>query len=119
MISVGAFFGFLSVAMGAFGAHALKEKIDPQMLDVFKTGVHYMQFHAVAILVYAIWIKSNGLQDQISAFYAFVLGIFIFTGSLTILALTGVRIWGAVTPIGGLAFLVGWVLFAVQGWKQS
>jgi uncharacterized membrane protein YgdD (TMEM256/DUF423 family) len=104
---VGAGLMFLDVALGAFGAHALKNRLTPEMLTVFETGVRYQAYHALALLLLA------ALRGPDKAAWCFVGGIVLFSGSLYALALTGVRWLGAITPIGGVLFLVGWVLFAL------
>ena len=99
-------FGLTGVALGAFGAHALKARLGPELLEVFRTGVFYQLVHAVALL------GVVGLRDRLRAprvtTWLFSVGIVIFSGSLYALAISGVRMWGAVTPLGGLAFLGGW-----------
>ncbi len=101
---------FVAVAMGAFGAHALKSKLTPDLLTIFETGVRYQVYHALALLLVGYLANTYPRPLITAAGISFVSGIFIFSGSLYVLALTGVRTWGAVTPMGGLAFLVGWVL---------
>ncbi|MCB9799746.1 MAG: DUF423 domain-containing protein [Candidatus Omnitrophica bacterium] len=103
-------FGFLAVAAGAFGAHGLKKHITPEYLSVFETGVRYQMYHALALLAVA-WLFTQMPSSstlKLSANF-FVLGTIIFSGSLYILVLTSVKKWGAVTPIGGLLLLAGWV----------
>jgi len=99
-------FGLTGVALGAFGAHALKARLGPELLEVFRTGVFYQLVHAVALL------GIVGIRDRLRAprvtTWLFSVGIVIFSGSLYALAMTGVRLWGAITPLGGLAFLGGW-----------
>lgn len=101
---------FLAVALGAFGAHALRQRLAPEMLSVFEVGVRYHVYHALALFAVAwISIRNPGSLAQASG-WAFFVGIVLFSGSLYLLALTGTRWLGAITPIGGLAFLIGWVL---------
>jgi uncharacterized membrane protein YgdD (TMEM256/DUF423 family) len=115
---LGAGFAFLGVMLGAFGAHALRGKLEPRMLEVFETGVRYQMYHAFALMITA-WVISqwpNGVA-QIAG-WLFVAGIVIFSGSLYGLTLTGMRGLGAVTPLGGLMFLAGWlclVWVAIKG----
>jgi uncharacterized membrane protein YgdD (TMEM256/DUF423 family) len=106
----GAVAGFVAVAFGAFGAHALRNKLSADMLAVFETGVRYQMFHALALLVTAIAVARFDGWVARAAGWCFVVGIVLFSGSLYALALTGVRTLGAVTPLGGLAFLAGWAL---------
>jgi uncharacterized membrane protein YgdD (TMEM256/DUF423 family) len=104
--------GFLGVALGAFGAHALKTRLPPEMLAVFETGVRYQMYHVFA-LVAAAWAWARWPARVFSAAGAlFVVGILVFSGSLYLLAFTGLRALGAVTPLGGLAFLGGWLCLA-------
>jgi uncharacterized membrane protein YgdD (TMEM256/DUF423 family) len=113
----GALSGFLSVALGAFGAHALKDRLAPEMLAVFETGVRYQFFHTFALFVVGWAIQKYPAENFSPAGWCFVAGILLFSGSLYTLALTGMRWLGAVTPFGGLAFLAGWLWLAWQFWK--
>ena len=114
---VGAVSGFLGVALGAFGAHGLRGRLSPDMLAVFETGVRYQMYHTLALLVVAAAIGRLGdARLLLISGWFFVAGMVLFSGSLYVLALGGVAAVGAVTPIGGLALLVGWAslaLFAV------
>jgi uncharacterized membrane protein YgdD (TMEM256/DUF423 family) len=103
----------LGVLLGAFGAHALAGRITPEMLSVFETGVRYHLVHGLALLGVA-WAASRWPSGLINAAgWLFVLGVIVFSGSLYVLSITGVRWLGAITPIGGLCFTVGWLLLAV------
>jgi len=104
----GAAFAFLAVALGAFGAHGLEGRVSPNDLAVFETGARYQMYHALALLLLAL--LSPGLPEKLVRIsgLAFILGILLFSGSLYLLVLTGVRGLGAVTPFGGVSFLVGW-----------
>lgn len=107
---VGAVAGFVAVAFGAFGAHGLRNRLSPEMLAIFETGVRYQMYHAFAVLVVALAAaRLDGWMIR-GAGWSFTAGIVIFSGSLYALALTGVTTLGAITPIGGLAFLIGWGL---------
>ena len=109
---VGAVAAFLAVTLGAFGAHGLRGRLSPEMLAVFETGVRYHMYHALALILVALVMgRISGWLIQ-TAGWCFVAGIVLFSGSLYALALSGVTILGAVTPIGGLAFLVGWACLA-------
>lgn len=110
---IGALAGFLAVAFGAFGAHALRSRLSPEMLAVFETGVRYQMYHALALLIVAAAAARFGGWMMIAAGWLFTAGIVVFSGSLYALALTGVTTLGAITPIGGLAFLGGWALLAI------
>jgi uncharacterized membrane protein YgdD (TMEM256/DUF423 family) len=116
--AVGAFAGMLGVALGAFGAHGLRSRVTPEMLAVFETGARYQMYHAIALLAVG-WAAARWTSPWVNAAGAlFAAGILLFSGSLYLLALTGARGWGAVTPVGGLAFILGWAclgLAAVRG----
>ncbi len=116
-VRLGSIGGFLAVALGAFGAHALRQRLSPEMLSVFETGVRYQFYHALALFAVA-WLgeRHPGSLVQASG-WAFTLGIVIFSGSLYLLSATGTRWLGAITPIGGLAFLLGWVLLFVASFR--
>ncbi len=109
---LGGLSGFVGVAAGAFGAHALKARLAPDLLAVFETGSRYQMIHALAILA-AAWVSARfpGPAGPVAG-WLFVAGTVLFSGSLYALALTGIRGLGAVTPIGGLAFLGGWLALA-------
>jgi uncharacterized membrane protein YgdD (TMEM256/DUF423 family) len=112
VIRVAATLGFLGVALGAFGAHGLRERLAPGMLDVYKTGVLYHLLHAVALL--AIALGAERLARPRAVATLFTAGVVIFSGSLYALALTGVGMLGAITPIGGLLLMAGWVTLAIN-----
>jgi uncharacterized membrane protein YgdD (TMEM256/DUF423 family) len=108
----GALSGGIAVAAGAFGAHALRAKLSPELLDVWKTGAQYQLAHALALLA-AGWLVARAPGGAAAAAgWLFLVGTVLFSGSLYALALTGVRALGAVTPFGGIAFLAGWAAFA-------
>jgi len=113
-LSLGAVFGFLGVALGAFGAHALRDRLSPSDLEIFKTGVQYQSYHAAALLVVGTLILIRPEMKRLqSVGYLFTLGTVIFSGSLYILSVTGIRWFGAITPIGGICYLAGWFIFLV------
>jgi uncharacterized membrane protein YgdD (TMEM256/DUF423 family) len=107
----------IAVALGAFGAHALKARLSPDMLAVYETGVRYQMFHALALLAVA-WASTRWPHSAAvtASGWLFVVGTVLFSGSLYALSLTGVRGLGAVTPIGGVAWLIGWGCLA---WAAS
>ena len=117
-VAVGAIAGGLGVAFGAFGAHGLKSRVDADLLVVFETGVRYQMYHALALLLLGwgaarwpgVWTNAVG--------WLFLLGIVVFSGSLYLMTLTGARWLGAITPIGGLALILGWVTLAVGALKK-
>src|SRR6476661_7029893 len=106
-------FLFVGVALGAFGAHGLRGRLSPEMLAIFETGVRYHMYHALALVATAAVMTRLDGRAATLAGWCFTAGIFIFSGSLYALALTGVTILGAITPIGGLAFLAGWACLAI------
>ncbi|HET7024911.1 MAG TPA: DUF423 domain-containing protein [Gemmatimonadales bacterium] len=115
--ALGALSAAVAVAAGAFGAHALKGHLSPDDLAIFETGARYQMYHALALLAVA-WAATRWPGGAVStAGWLFVVGALLFSGSLYALALTGVRWLGAVTPLGGLAFLAGWVCLAIGAWR--
>jgi uncharacterized membrane protein YgdD (TMEM256/DUF423 family) len=110
---IGALCGFLAVAFGAFGAHALRGRLSPEMLAVFETGVRYEMYHALAILAVGLMMARSGGWLFATAGWLFTAGIVLFSGSLYVLALSGVGMFGAITPIGGLLFLAGWACLLI------
>jgi uncharacterized membrane protein YgdD (TMEM256/DUF423 family) len=115
---IGAACAFLAVAFGAFGAHSLKAILAPDMLVVFETGVRYQMYHALALLAVGWAVHQYPQASFRTAGWLFVAGILLFSGSLYVLTLSGVRWLGAVTPLGGACFLAGWGVFAWQAFKQ-
>lgn len=114
----GSLLAAVGVALGAFGAHALRGRLDPALLATWQTAVQYHLAHALGILLIALLIPKLGMHATWSG-WLMVAGIFLFSGSLYLLAITGVRWLGAVTPLGGLAFIAGWLLLAFAAWKSS
>lgn len=112
LIIAGALSGAVAVAAGAFGAHALAARVTPERLQTFETGVRYQMYHTIALFVVA-WIAASWPSWQAStAGVLFLIGIIIFSGSLYVLVLTDTGWLGAITPIGGVAFIGGWLLLA-------
>ncbi|TDQ38785.1 DUF423 domain-containing protein [Aureibacillus halotolerans] len=111
--------GFLSVAIGAFGAHGLEGKISERMLANYHTGVNYQMFHTVGLLGVAFLSTFVSTPMLVWAGSLMTAGIVFFSGSLYVMALTGKTILGAVTPIGGVLFLAGWVLLGLAALKLS
>ena len=109
---LGALSAFVSVAAGAFGAHSLRQRITPEMLGIFETAARYQMYHALGLIAVAWAVERRPGTYTCSAGWCFVAGTLLFSGSLYTLALTGARWLGAVTPLGGLAFLLGWLAFA-------
>ncbi len=116
-LMLAAFFGFTGVALGAFAAHALKNRLSPEYLAIFHTGVLYQLIHALAILGVAVLAAQLPGRLMTWAGFSFALGIVLFSGSLYLLTLTGISKLGIITPFGGLAFLVGWALLGLTAWR--
>ena len=110
--------GALGVVLGAFGAHGLKERLPADLLATFEVGVRYHMYHALALLAVALAMRGQAHNRWLNrACWAWVIGIAIFSGSLYALALSNMRWLGAITPIGGVAFIVGWSFLIVAGWR--
>lgn len=107
---MGAVNAFLAVAAGAFGAHALKARLEPDLLAIFETGARYHMYHALGLCAVAVIAGHRAAAN--AAGWTMLAGIVLFSGTLYVLALTGVRWLGAITPLGGLCFLAGWAIFA-------
>ncbi len=116
-LSLGAVYGFLGVGLGAFGAHALRQRLSPEMLQVWHVGVEYQFYHALALLALGLLVLLRPAPGQTLAGIGFALGILLFSGSLYALSLSGVRVLGAITLIGGLLFLLGWIGLAWSAWR--
>ena len=114
---LGAIFGLTAVILGAFGAHGLKETLTPESLTSFETGVRYQMYHALGLIIVSWAVAHWEAGTAIAAGWFFVAGIVLFSGSLYVLVTTGPRWLGAITPIGGVAFIVGWVLLAWTAFK--
>ncbi|ABA23507.1 Protein of unknown function DUF423 [Trichormus variabilis ATCC 29413] len=118
-VSIAAILGGLSVAAGAFASHALRERISERSLEIFDTGARYQMYHALALLFVAVLISRtpNPPTTLLASGWLFIIGVAIFSGSLYALSLTGVKILGAITPLGGVAFLLGWGALAVAAFS--
>ena len=117
--TLGALSGFIAVGAGAFGAHGLKARLTPDLLAVFDTGARYQMLHALALLAVAWAVTRWPGRAALASGWCFVAGTVVFSGSLYLLALTGVRSLGAVTPFGGVLLLAGWLLLALAAWRGS
>ena len=113
-----ALLGALSVALGAFGAHALESRISADLIQTFETAVRYQFFHVFALFAVVMAI-SRWPQSSLApiAGWLFIAGIVIFSGSLYLLVATGIRTLGAITPLGGVAFIAGWICLALVAWR--
>lgn len=115
--SVGSLSALLAVAAGAFGAHALRERLSAELLSTFETGARYQMYHALGLLAVAWALTRWPGSLTTAAGWLFIAGTILFSGSLYALSLTGLRWFGAITPLGGLAFLVGWLCLAWSAWR--
>jgi uncharacterized membrane protein YgdD (TMEM256/DUF423 family) len=116
-LALGAASAGVAVAAGAFGAHALRAHVEPRLLEVFETGARYQMYHALALIAVA-WILdrvagSPAQRPATVAGWSFVVGTVLFTGSLYLMTFTGIGALGAITPLGGVAFLIGWTSLAL------
>lgn len=109
-LTIGALYGLLGVAFGAFGAHGLRARLSPDALAIWHTAVEYQFYHAGALLIVGLWFNQQPAKALNATGLCFALGVVFFSGSLYALALSGVRVLGAITPIGGLLFLAGWLI---------
>ena len=118
-LGIGAILAGLAVAAGAFASHALKAKITAGALEIFETGAKYQMYHALALLLVALLLSRTETAQTplIVAGWTFIAGIAIFSGSLYALSLSGIKWLGAITPLGGVAFLVGWGCLAIAAWN--
>lgn len=114
ILTVAALSGMLAVALGAFGAHAFKGIISPEMLEVYKTGVQYQFYHTFALLVVGILMHFNQTKVLEWSAYLFGTGIILFSGSLYVMAISGIKEAGIITPFGGIAWIAAWILLAVH-----
>lgn len=114
---LGALNALVSVAAGAFGAHALKARLDAYALGVFETAARYQMYHALALVLIGVVGLARPETNLAASGWAMQFGILVFSGSLYALALSGIKTFGAITPIGGVGFLVAWALFAWNAWK--
>jgi uncharacterized membrane protein YgdD (TMEM256/DUF423 family) len=108
-IALGSWFGFLGVALGAFGAHALRDQVGPDLLEIHKTATHYLMIHSIALILFGLLPPRRSWPG-----WCFLSGILIFSGSLYALVLTQVRALGAITPVGGILLMSGWIGFALS-----
>ncbi|MCP3739838.1 DUF423 domain-containing protein [Rossellomorea sp. BNER] len=113
-IIIGAISAFLSVGFGAFGAHALEGKISQKYIEIWNTGVLYQMFHSIGIIIVGILLGNVSASSVLSwSGWLMLIGIILFSGSLYVLSLSGIKVLGAITPLGGVSFLVAWVLIVV------
>ncbi|HEY9657441.1 MAG TPA: DUF423 domain-containing protein [Allocoleopsis sp.] len=118
-LTIAAILGGLSVASGAFASHALKDKLAERSLEIFEVAARYQMYHALALLLVALLLRQAEMAQVwlTASGSAFIVGVLLFCGSLYALSLSGIKILGAVAPLGGLAFIVGWVCLAIAAWE--
>ena len=113
-LAIAAAFGGISVILGAFASHALKDRLSDRALEIWETGTKYQMYHALALILVALLLSRMSDSTPLTiAGYSFVAGIVLFSGSLYALSLSGIKILGAITPIGGVAFITGWICLAI------
>jgi uncharacterized membrane protein YgdD (TMEM256/DUF423 family) len=115
---IGALSAGLSVAAGAFGAHALRARVEPRLLEVFETAARYQMYHALALFAVAWAIGRHPSTVASASGWLFLAGTLLFSGSLYAMTFTGIRALGAITPLGGVCFLAGWVCLAIAVAKR-
>ena len=118
MLLIASISGAIAVGLGAFGAHGLKKILSPEMLEVYKTGVLYHFIHTLALVAVALLLEKADSNILHWGGYLFFAGILLFSGSLYVLSITGIKVLGAITPFGGLAFMGGWICLAVYAYKE-
>jgi uncharacterized membrane protein YgdD (TMEM256/DUF423 family) len=116
-LMLAAFFGFTGVALGAFAAHGLKNRLTPEYLTIFHTGVTYQLVHTLAL--FGVALLATQIQGRLVTWagVSFTVGIVLFSGSLYLLTMTGISKLGIITPFGGVAFLVGWICLGLAAWR--
>jgi len=114
ILTITAVSGMLAVMLGAFGAHGLKDIINSEMLEVYKTGVQYHFYHTFALLAVGILMQFNSSKSLKWSANLFLVGIFLFSGSLYALAITGIKTLGIITPFGGVTWIIAWILLAIH-----
>lgn len=115
-LTIAAIFGGLSVAGGAFGAHALREKVSERMLEIFETGTRYQMYHALALLLVALLmtrLETPPITLLVSG-WLFIIGVVIFSGSLYAITFSGIKSLGAIAPLGGISLMAGWTALAIS-----
>jgi uncharacterized membrane protein YgdD (TMEM256/DUF423 family) len=114
ILTIAAISGLLAVVLGAFGAHALKKMISPEMLEVYKTGVQYQFYHTFALLAVGVLMYFNTSKALKWSGYLFVVGILLFSGSLYVMTITGIKALGIITPFGGTVWIAAWFLLMIH-----
>lgn len=115
IIAVGSIFGFLGVALGAFGAHLLKNSLTPELMDTYKTAIQYHLIHAVVV----VCIGFAGIEKYFKSVYFFTIGTILFSFSLYIYAILNVKLFAMFAPFGGVSFMIGWILLIIYSFKKE
>lgn len=117
-LAIAGTFGGIAVILGAFASHALKDRLSDRALEIWETGTKYQMYHALALLLVALLISriASDSPTLIVAGYAFIAGVVLFSGSLYALSLSGIKWLGAITPLGGVAFIIGWACLVIAAW---
>jgi uncharacterized membrane protein YgdD (TMEM256/DUF423 family) len=113
-ISIGAFLSAFSVILGAFGAHGIKNTIDPALFETYQTASHYLFLHSMALLFYGLFCRLIGKTNGQWPGKLFLLGMLLFSGSLYLIVFTGIKAFGMITPLGGLSFIIAWIGFGLH-----
>lgn len=116
-VLLGSIYGLIAVATGAFGAHGLQNKVEPRMLEVWETAAQYQMYHALALIAAAWMVHQTQSTVALVAGWSFAVGVLVFSGSLYVMVLSGIRALGAITPVGGLALMVGWFCLILAALK--
>lgn len=119
ILALGAFYGMTGVMLGAFGAHGLKGRLSEHLLNAFQTAVQYQLWHALALVLLVLLYRQQPLALIKWSAISISLGVLLFSGSLYLLALTGIKWFGPITPIGGVAFILGWLLLLLAAFKEQ
>lgn len=119
-LAIAAIFGSLSVVAGAFATHALKERLS-ESLGIFETAARYQMYHSLALLFVALLLMQEKISQStlVAAGWSFIIGILFFSGSLYVLSLTNIKVLGAIAPLGGAAFIVGWLAIAIAAFSLN
>ena len=120
-LTIAALLGGSAVGFGAFGAHALKERLSERSLEIFETAARYQMYHALALLLVGVLMSQSTTEQPVltASGSAFLVGVVLFCGSLYVLSFSGIKWLGAVAPLGGLALMVGWVSIAIAAWNYK
>lgn len=120
LMTWGALLAMLAVAVGAFGAHILKSSLGESSMTVYETGVQYHMAHALGILIIGLTAGQWGESKRLGlAGNLLIAGVILFSGSLYALSISGIKVLGAITPLGGVCFIAGWLLFALEAWSRA